>query len=510
MNLSIDLSVWQLVFLIIDYAIKIIAVGFVPEGRRPSSSTAWLLAILVLPLVGLPLFLLMGSPQINRRRHRIHKEAHDAIEDIHSSVPDHPFERLEPEIESIIRLNRKLSGFPAIVGHNLGIHADYEQCIAAMAKAIDAAEEYVYCEIYILSWDDITDPFFQALKRARERGVEVKLLFDQIGSIKYRGYWSLGRRLTAIDVDWRLMLPIQLHRFRFRRPDLRNHRKLMVIDGKVGFIGSLNMIKRQYRTSNRYWVDYMVELSGPIVASLQSIFAVDWYTESDERLSISAEFADEGSTPDSNYLQMVPSGPGYSTEPNLRMFNSVVHHAKQKLVICSPYFVPDESLQEAVTTACYRGVRVELFVSAKADQFVVNHAQSSYYQSLLEAGVHIYQFPEPFVLHSKFVLADPEGDPEYSLDTIAEETRGDGVEQTHRLPSSPLAAFGSSNLDMRSFGLNYEATMLIAQGNLITQFNQLADNYRNVCHELTLDEWNERSLFRRYIDNVMRLTSALQ
>ena len=118
---------------------------------------------------------------------------------------------------------------------------------------------------------------------------------------------------------------------------------------------------------------------------------------------------------------------------------------------------------------------------------MVDHAQSSYYQALLEAGVRIFQFPEPFVLHSKFILADP------------------------NLPGrEPLCMFGSSNMDMRSFGLNYESTMLVAKGDLIDDFAQLAINYKKVCHELTLEEWNKRGLLRRYVDNVMRLTSALQ
>jgi len=324
------------------------------------------------------------------------------------------------------------------------------------------------------------------------RGVKVRLLFDQIGSMKYPGYHKLGKRLDAIGVDWHLMLPLQPWKWRFRRPDLRNHRKIIVVDGKVGFMGSLNLIDRSYRIrknvrAGRQWIDYMVELSGPIVTAMTAVFAVDWYTESGENLPLDELPYDDAQTVDANYLQMIPSGPGYTTEPNLRMFNSLVHHAKQRLVLCSPYFVPDESLLEAVTTACYRGVDVELYVSDTADQFMVNHAQSSYYQALLEAGGHIYQFPYPYVLHSKFIITDPD-DQEFN----------------------PLCMFGSSNMDPRSFGLNYETTMLVAKGDLLAQFNQLAANYRAVCHELTLEEWNQRGFVRRYIDNVMRLTSALQ
>lgn len=488
MNITLFLEHWQVIGLAIDYAIKILAVGLVPEGRRPSSSTAWLLAILLLPFVGLPLFLLMGSPYINRRRHRIQQEANAVIEDVQADMPDHPQGQLSPEVESLIRLGRRLTGFPAVHGTNCGIHADYDSAIAAMARAIDAAEKYVYVEVYIQSWDAATEPFYQALKRARERGVEVKLLLDQIGSYKYKGYMTLGRRLTRIGVDWHLMLPLQLHKARFRRPDLRNHRKIVVVDGRRGFLGSMNLIRRTYRGKQRPWIDYMVELEGPIVTSLEAMFAVDWYSESDEILAFPAPASlprASHASDAANILQLIPSGPGYTTEPNLRLFNSLIHHAKRRLVMCSPYFVPDESMLEAVTTACYRGVKVELYVSARADQFMVNHAQSSYYQALLEAGVTIWQFPEPYVLHSKFLLADPEG-------------------------ADPLCMFGSSNMDMRSFGLNYESTMLVAHGDLINQFARLAATYKAVCHELTLEEWNRRGFIRRYVDNVMRLTSALQ
>ncbi|MGP6174684.1 cardiolipin synthase [Corynebacterium sp. A21] len=503
MSLSINLELWQTIGLIIDYSIKILAIGFVPEGRRPSSSNAWLLTILLLPVVGLPLFLLMGSPYINRRRHRIQQEANAMVENVLEDVPNYPENAtVDREVASLIRQNRFLTGTPAVAGNNHGLLADYEGAIRRMAEAVDEAEEYVHVQIYIMSWDETTDLFFRSLERAVQRGVTVRLLFDQVGSFKYPGYLRLGRRLSAIGVDWHLMLPLQPWRGKFRRPDLRNHRKMLIIDGRIAFMGSMNMIDRSYLVrqnvkAGRQWVDVMVELSGPIVASMEMLFAVDWYSESDETLSIEQHspntklpthaHAEAPETSALNVVQLVPSGPGYTTEPNLRMFNSVVHHAKDRLVLCSPYFIPDESLLEAVTTACYRGVQVELMVSEKADQFMVHHAQSSYYQVLLEAGVRIHQFPAPFVLHTKFVIADPDG------------SAGD-----------PLGVLGSSNMDMRSFGLNYEVSLMVTQGNLLRQLRDLADNYQRVSKELTLEEWNKRSFFRRYIDNVMRLSSALQ
>ncbi|MCZ9309715.1 cardiolipin synthase [Corynebacterium uberis] len=488
------LDTWQALGLVLDYSIKAVAIGYVPEGRRPSSSTAWLLAILLLPVVGLPLFLLMGSPYINRRRHRIQQEANVMIEDVQADTPDYPDDaHLSPEITSMVALNRRLTNLPAVAATNRGLLADYDNTIARMAAAIDTARETVHVQIYIMAWDDTTDVFFRSLERAVARGVTVRLMFDHIGSLKYPKYRTLGRRLTSIGVDWHLMLPLQPWRGRFRRPDLRNHRKLLIIDGKVGFVGSQNMIDRSYlmranKKAGRQWIDIMVELEGPIVDSLETIFAVDWYTESGEPLALGnaappgeAVSDESGAT---NVVQVVPSGPGYTTEPNLRMFTSIVHHAKHRLILCSPYFIPDESLLEAVTTACYRGVQVDLLVSEKADQFTVHHAQSSYYQTLLEAGMRIYQFPEPYVLHTKFLLADPDGD--------------------------PVAVLGSSNMDMRSFGLNYEVSLMITRGNLITQLADLTEAYTAVAKELTLAQWKRRGIGRRYVDNVMRLTSALQ
>ena len=492
MNINIELGQWQTIGLIIDYSIKLVAIGFVPENRRPSSSNAWLLVILALPYLGLPLFLSMGSPYINQRRHRVQEAATQQIINVHKNVPDYPegVVNLNPELASVIKLNRTLTAMPAVTGTNHGVHSNYEETIAAMARAVDKAKHYVHVEIYIVAWDNTTDVFFRALARAVQRGVKVRLLLDHIGSRKYPGFHKLGRRLDAIGVEWYLMLPLLPLRWRFRRPDLRNHRKMLIIDGERGFLGSLNMIDSSYLMpknirEGRHWVDVMVELSGPVIASMNTIFAVDWLMESDELLEIVDQVHPEIDRDQVNVVQLVPSGPGYSTEPNLRMFNSIIHHAKERLVMCSPYFIPDESMLEAVTSACYRGVRVELLVSEQADQFAVGHAQSSYYQALLEAGVRIYLYKAPYVLHSKYVLADPD-----SPDAV-------GV-------------VGSSNMDMRSFGLNYEVSLMITRGNIIAQLDDLTNEYLRNSTELTLDEWNNRSYARRYVDNIMRLTSALQ
>ena len=158
--LSIDVTWWQAAFFILDYTIKILAVGFVPEGRRPSSSTAWLLAILLIPFLGLPLFFLMGSPFINRRRHEVYKNANEQLNDAQGQLPDMPPHLCNSrEVASMIALNRRLTGFPAVIGDQRGLLADYDQAIKCMAEVIDSATDYVHVQVYIQSWDETTDVY---------------------------------------------------------------------------------------------------------------------------------------------------------------------------------------------------------------------------------------------------------------------------------------------------------------------------------------------------------------
>ncbi|MDO4910183.1 MAG: cardiolipin synthase [Corynebacterium sp.] len=489
LNLPFHLEGWQTFGLILEYTIKVVAVGVVPSNRKPSSASAWLMAILFIPVVGWPAYFLMSGTYISRRRHRIQRDVNERISNVNADLPDYPEDaQVGDELASIIKLNRKLTGTPATWSAVRGVYADYDATIARMAEVIDEAEEFVHIEIYIVAWDDTTDVFFQACKRAVERGVRVRLLFDHVGSWKYPGYRTLGRRLTAIGVDWHVMLPLQPWKLRFRRPDLRNHRKLLVVDNRVGFMGSQNMIDSSYlvganKRLGRHWVDVMIEFEGPMVDSLERVFAADWLMETNQRLV--QETGNRASASDGNVVQLVPSGPGYNTEPNRRMFTSLVHHAKEHLIVCSPYFIPDETLFDAITSACYRGVRVDLLVSEQSDQFLVGHAQSSYYSQLIEAGVTIHMYPAPYILHSKFVVTDPH------------------LEE-------PIAAVGSSNLDMRSFGLNYEISVLAAHGDLPGHLAKLGQEYMDKSTILTKEVWERRSWARRYIDNVCRLTSALQ
>jgi len=354
-----------------------------------------------------------------------------------------------------------------------------------MAEAVNEAESKVYVEYFITAWDDTTDIFMTALADAVKRGVRVMLLYDDVASRRYPGFKQMNSRLTAAGIEWHEMMPIKPFKGKWRRPDLRNHRKLLVVDSKVAFMGSQNMIDSSYLSPKnikigRRWQDLNIKISGEIIMELEAVFAMDWYTETGERLGAEIKPVDD---PDGDQvpMQLLPSGPGYLTMPNLKLFSGLVHRAQQKLSLTSPYFVPDDSLLEAITTAAYRGVAVELFVSEEADQFVVQNAQASYYGVLLEAGVRIFLYPKPIVLHAKH----------FTVDDI-------------------VGIIGSSNMDYRSFGLDYEITLMSTGKEFVADLQAIADGYRAVCRELTLDEWQQRPRGQRYVENVMRLVSALQ
>ncbi|MFF1879734.1 cardiolipin synthase [Leifsonia sp. NPDC058230] len=473
--------------LLVDFVIRVIAVIVVPRNRKPSSATAWLLAIFLIPYIGVLFFLLIGSYKLPKRRREKQAEINNFIiestEGIERVSRDHPW---PPWLESVVELNRNLGAMPLVGGNRASLNGDYDASLAAMAAEIEKAQRYVHVEFYILSCDQTTKPFFDALEAAVKRGVVVRVLLDHIASYRTRDYKRTIRRLTDMGAKWQLMLPVQPFKGKYQRPDLRNHRKLLIVDGKVGFMGSQNVIDRSYNKRSNIrrglkWKELIVRLEGPIVAGLNAIFITDWYSETDELLRRETEPIIAELTEDALDAQVVPSGPGFEGENNLRLFLALLYYAQKRIVITSPYFVPDESMLTAITTATQRGIAVELFVSEIGDQALVYHAQRSYYEALLRAGVRIWMYKQPYILHAKHFTIDDD-----------------------------VAVIGSSNMDMRSFQLNMEVSLMVRGRSFVDQMREVEDGYRQQSRELTLEEWMRQPLRSTVLDNLARLTSALQ
>lgn len=478
--------------LIVDFIVRVVSIIVVPRNRRPTSATAWLLAIFLIPYLGVLFFLLIGSYKLPKRRRQKQQEIDRFILDSTEGVDRVKRDADWPDwLDSVVALNRNLGAMPLVGGNSAMLIGDYQASLDEMAAAIARAERYVHVEFYILSLDQTTAPFFDALAAAIARGVTVRVLLDHIASFRTRDYRKTIARLKAMGAEWHLMLPVQPLRGKYQRPDLRNHRKLLVVDGRVGFMGSQNVIDRTYNKRSNIrrgleWQDLMVRLRGPVARALNAIFLTDWYQETDQLLPRDTVEVPSGEpegapAPEDLACQLVPSGPGYETANNLRLFLALLYYAQERIVITSPYFVPDESMLTAITTAVQRGIRVELFVSEIGDQALVYHAQRSYYEALLRAGVKIWMYRKPYILHAKHFTID-----------------------------NDIAVVGSSNMDMRSFLLNMEASLMVRGRRFVAELRRVEDGYRAVSRELTLDEWLKQPLWATVLDNLARLTSALQ
>jgi cardiolipin synthase len=481
-NLAITIFLFAL-----DFVIRVAAIIIVPRNRRPSSALGWLLAIFFIPFVGVILFLLIGSPRLGRKRRRRQAEINQFILDSTEGIDKVGHSESWPSwLDSIVELNRNLGAMPLVGGNTAHMQIDYEKNMLDIAADIEKAKTFVHVEFYILSSDSVTEPVFKAMQHAVARGVEVRVLFDHVAAMRTVGYRATKKRLTDIGVDWHLMLPFLPLQGKYERPDLRNHRKLVIIDGVVGWMGSQNLIDSSYLKKSNikrglHWKDAMVRLQGPIVAGLNAIFITDWYSETDVLLTREAEVITAFHEHNTLDCQIVPSGPGFASENNLRLFLALMYSAQEKIIITSPYFVPDESLLYAITSACQRGVRVELFVSEIGDQALVYHAQRSYYEALLRAGVIIWLYKAPTILHSKHMSIDDE-----------------------------VAVIGSSNMDMRSFSLNLEVSLMVRGESFVKQMREVEQAYRQDSRALTLEEWEKQPLRSTVLDGLARLTSSLQ
>jgi cardiolipin synthase len=476
----------------IDIAFRLIALVIVPRNRRPQTSMAWLLAIFFIPFFAFLAFLAFGSHRLSPKRRATQETISTFIETRTSTIPKSIV--VDPQelgagsatahslTWPLVRLNQVLGQMAMVRGNSLDLLPDYSASLEEMISAIDQARSTVHAEFYIMSVDDETEPFFDALERAHTRGVVVRVLFDQVATGRIPQSRLVGKRLKAAGIDYRAMLPFQPWRGVYQRPDLRNHRKLLVVDSKVAFAGSQNIIERGYRRSHRtglQWLDLMAKLEGPIVDGIETLFVTDWFHET--QTLIDTPRALERSKSGDAWVQLVPSGPAVEGESNLRLFNALMYGARDHILIVSPYLVPDDSMRYAITSAALRGVRVDVFVSEVSDQPLVFHAQRSYYDELLASGIHLWLYQHPTVLHSKFIVVDDE-----------------------------VAVMGTSNLDMRSFSLNLELSLLILGSKEVTELAALAEDYRSHSRELTIDEWRSRSQRARFIEGLARLTATVQ
>lgn len=453
-----------------------VALLVVPRSRDSDSATAWLFAILVFPWIGLPLYLMFGHPWLSRRRRALDRKAREIIQGARSrAAPEAPAECSETQ-RYLSELCVKLGGFPPHPIPELAFFDGYSSILEALQADIERAEHHVHLLYYIFADDRTTAPLIDALGRAVTRNVRVRVLVDAMGN--GRRLPGLLSRLSALGVDAYPVYPVSFLRFRSSRFDLRNHRKICVIDGLTAHTGSLNLVDPGFKPFLRYH-ELTVRCSGFAARGLQAVFASDWLSATEESL-FTEEYFPEPSRIDTGILtQVLASGPAFPERSNLAVIIAMLYLAKRRVVIVTPYFIPNSALLLALKTAAARGVSVILIVSKKLDQLLVGYAQRSFYAELLGAGVRVHEYLEDF-LHAKCMSVDGE-----------------------------ICLVGSSNFDIRSFALNDEVTVLCYDRAKANELVVLQETYLERSVELTREEWSMRGLLSTLSENTARLFSPL-
>jgi cardiolipin synthase len=457
---------WSEIHDAVEWIVRIGMLGVLPFRRTPAASRSWLLLIFFLPLPGLLLFMAIGDPKFPQWRLKLFAD----MEPLRVSLKRRLNYTGEPN--EAMRLAERLGNLPPVSGNGAELMTDYPAVIDRLIRDIDAASRSVRIVSYIFADDPTGLRVIDALARASARGVACHVLIDPVGS--HRWMKRTVRRLQDAGVETRAALPMRLLR-KWTRRDMRNHRKLFLIDDGIGYVGSQNIVDADFRKriTNR---ELVVRVSGPVVAEMQAVFLSDWYLETRVLLEPEVAIAPHAGVAD---LQLLPSGADSGTGAYLAMLVWLIQCSQRRVAIVTPYFIPDEGLLVAVRVAVLRGVRVEVVVSAMVDQPLVHLAQCSYYDELLASGAAIYRYKD-YLLHAKLVLVDDD-----------------------------LAIVGSSNADIRSFQLNEEVSLLLHGSEQVLQTEQVVDQFLANSTPLHAEEWRRRGFARRFLQNIARQVSPL-
>jgi cardiolipin synthase len=458
-------------------------IALIPRRHPPAAATAWLLVIFFWPIPGLFFYLLIGGSKLPRERiirhermlARLERET-AVIQKIRENSPPELPERLE----RFCNLAMTLGDMPITGGNDVEYITSTDELVKRLSTDIDNASEQVHLLYYILNEDDVTRPVFEALERAAARGVSCRILADTLGSQKFLKKTAKRLQKTGISVVGALP-PSLFRRIKATaRFDLRNHRKLAVIDSKRAYTGSHNLIDPTYggKAKGREWHDVTIAIDGPVATQLQRVFLEDWYVETG-KMTEDSLFFPEVPAPGSDLVQTVPSGPSYPTKNYQRLIVSALHTARRRVIITTPYLIPDEGLIEALEVAVLGGTKVQLVVPEQVDQFLVGNAARSYYEQLMELGVELFLY-QPGILHSKTMTVD-----------------------------NDIAFIGTSNFDIRSFALNFELNMILYHGEALWSLRSLQISYMEKSRRLSLEEWRKRSLAAETIQGITKLFSPI-
>lgn len=469
-------------YLLVQFGL--IARAILRPHREPASRVAWVVVIVVLPVVGIIAYILLGETNIGRRRVQRMCAVLAAMPDV-AKAPGMDAPNLHPKIPEpyahLFRLGHSVNGFDPVGGNRARLLPDSNATIASMVADIDAAQDHVHLTVYIWLPDNNGLKVVEALKRAAARKVICRTMADGLGSRSmiasehWKAMQEAGVQVaTALAIGNPLLRPLR------GRIDLRNHRKILVIDNRITYCGSQNCADPEFRIKAKFapWVDAMMRFEGPITRQNQHLFASDWMAQVDDDLNDllcqPLPPADSGFT-----AQVIGTGPTVRNSAMPELFETLMYTARRELVITTPYYVPDEAMQSALCASARRGVATTIIFPARNDSWIVGAASRSYYSDLLAAGVCIHEY-EGGLLHTKSLTVDGE-----------------------------ITLIGSANMDRRSFDLNYENNILISDPALTAEMRRRQDAYLAQSHPVTVEMVAHWPMTRRLWNNTIAMLGPI-
>lgn len=447
------------------------------ENRNPSKSLSWMLIILFLPVIGLILYLIFGQDLRKQKiisRKSIHSLDHRDIASFDISKINSDL--LDAHQMNLIKLLYRNSEAVGYAYNKIEVFSDGKEAFESIFQAVEQAREHIHLEFYIISDDSITNRLKDLLIKKSHEGVRIRIIYDFIGS------FNLSRKflktLTKAGIYVRPFFPL---RFRISRSRInyRNHRKLLVVDGKVAFTGGMNIADR-YVYGNRlgYWRDTFLKIQGSAVHGLQHLFLSDWYFV-EKKLITDKKYYPVPAQFDNNLVQIVSSGPDTEWEAIMQGIAKAIMSAKKYIYIQSPYYMPTELIEGCLQLAALSGIDVRIMIPTQSDSSIVIASTSSYLGKVLQAGVRVFYYRKGF-LHAKTVVMD-----------------------------DFVSIVGSCNIDYRSFYQNFEANAFVYEEKTALTLKELFLEDILHCEEITLEQWNNRKKTKKLMDSVSRLFSPL-
>lgn len=478
MFLQVQISAWLLSTLYVIYVLLVVSSIFVvvSENRNAAKSNAWILALIFLPVLGLILYLLFGQSLRDKRmlsqqnREKLLTHAEDGL--VEADV-----ETLSENNRQLISLCNKLGTAHFYSGNEVQMYTEGHKKFDDLIADLRRAQKFIHIQYFIFRDDTLGRRIRDELVAAVERGVAVRLLYDDMGCFTVNRRFFENMKKRGVEVC--SFMPI----FKFRpswRLNYRNHRKIVIIDGEVGYIGGMNIANRYVDgDKDLSWRDTHVRIVGPAVRGLQTSFAIDWSYEGNELLSDKQYYPEEQCVGDKG-VQIVLSGPMGEWDSVAMMCEKVVSMAHDYVYIQTPYFLPTDSLVYALQVASLSGVDVRIMIPNRTDWVVMRWGSFSYISQMLSAGIKIYLY-QPGMLHAKTIVADDE-----------------------------MVSVGSANFDFRSFEHNFETNAIIYGADMALQVKEDFMNDAQHCVLIdNLDEWRRRPFLQKVCESIVRLVSPV-